>query len=117
MQGAEIVDQGALFAQVIDRCRVEQVVQLVEAVEQLRVAAEDGGEGLQLRVVAEAQLVLQVAQPGAVDLKHPIRPGLAVYRVAAMHVAGVHQHQGACANLFARLFIEVGAATPGDGAD
>ena len=70
-----------------------------------------------MRVVAEAQLVLQVAQPGAVDVEHAIRPGLPIHGVAGMHVTRVHQHQRAGRDLLARLFIEVGAAALGDGAD
>jgi len=63
------------------------------------------GKPAKRRVLAEAELMLQIGQPRRLDVQHQVRPRLVVDRIAGMHIARIHQHHGAGTDLKLRLLV------------
>ena len=113
----EVTHQHALFVQQFGLLIQQHLVQLDQALVQHRVAGVRRTERAIPLVGTEPQLVLQVGQPRGVEVEHVIRPGLVMDRVARVHIAGVHQHHGAGADLEGLRAIVVIAAPGGDRTD
>ncbi|MNG03023.1 hypothetical protein D3C84_860830 [compost metagenome] len=69
------------------------------------------------QVVAEPELVLQVGEPGRVDVQHQVGPGLIVDGIAGVYIARIHQHHGAGTDLEVRLLVDIGTAPGRDRPD
>jgi hypothetical protein len=114
---SEVTHQRALFLQVFGLFIHQYPVQLQQAFVKHRVPGVGRVEGPVTLLRAEAQLVLQVRQPGRVDVHHLVGPRLIGDRVAGVYVAGVHQHHRAGADLKGLGAVVVIAAPRGDHAD
>ena len=72
LQGAEILHQGDLFFQRAALRVRQQRVQLVQPVEQRRIAAERPAEGDKAVAVAAHHFLLQRAEPGEIEIEHDV---------------------------------------------
>lgn len=113
----EITHQRALLLQQLGLLIQQQCVELDQTVVQHAVAGVRRVERPITLVGTETQLVLQVSQPRRVEVQHVIRPRLVVDRVARMHIARVHQHHRAGADLKRLRAVVVITAPGGDRAD
>jgi hypothetical protein len=67
--------------------------------------------------LAEAQFMLKVDQPGNIHIKHVVRPGLIVDRIAGVDIFRVYDNHRAGTNAFPHLPIEIGTVAARDRTD